>query len=187
MAHRFSASIPTAISISGCGNTTIFFPRRARAGARVSSNCGRSSDGFAPTSTRERRSYSYVAIRSDEPHREGLTATHPNLRVVLPLRERGIDKKGVIDLLDAAGVGLPDYYRWRSRSGCTFCFFQQKIEWVNLMREHPQAFEEAKRYEKNALEHGSPFTWSDRESLDELADPKRVEQIEREHRHGSIA
>jgi hypothetical protein len=125
--------------------------------------------------------FSYVAIRSDEPHREGLTATHPNLRVVLPLRERGIDKKGVIDLLDAAGVGLPDYYRWRSRSGCTFCFFQQKIEWVNLMREHPPAFEEAKRYEKTALEHGSPFTWSDRESLDELADPARVEQIEREH------
>lgn len=125
--------------------------------------------------------YSYVAIRSDEPHREGLNATHPHLHVMLPLRERGIDKKGVIDLLEAAGVGLPDYYRWRSRSGCTFCFFQQKIEWVNLMREHPEAFEEAKRYEKNALEHGSPFTWSDRESLDELAEPVRVEQIEREH------
>lgn len=126
--------------------------------------------------------HSYVAIRADESHREGLTATHPNLRVLLPLRERGIDKQGVIDLLDAAGLGLPDYYRWRSRSGCTFCFFQQKIEWVNLMLEHPDAFEEAKRYEKNALEHGSPFTWSDRESLEELARPERVQQIQREHR-----
>ena len=126
--------------------------------------------------------YSYVAIRADENHRQGLNATHPNLKVVLPLREHGIDKKGVIDLLDAAGVGLPDYYRWRSRSGCTFCFFQQKIEWVNLMSEHPEAFEEAKRYEKNALDHGSPFTWSDRESLDQLARPERVEQIQREYR-----
>ena len=125
--------------------------------------------------------YSYVAIRADESQREGLTATHPNLRVVLPLRQHGVDKAGVIELLEAAGVGLPDYYRWRSRSGCTFCFFQQKIEWVNLMREHPEAFEEAKRYEKNALDHGSPFTWSDRESLDELAMPQRVEQIEREY------
>jgi len=124
---------------------------------------------------------SYVAIRGDESHREGLTATHPNLRIVMPLRERGIDKGGVIELLEAAGVGLPDYYRWRSRSGCTFCFFQQKIEWVNLLREHPDAFEEAKRYEKTALEHGSPFTWSDRESLDELAMPERVAQIEREY------
>jgi 3'-phosphoadenosine 5'-phosphosulfate sulfotransferase (PAPS reductase)/FAD synthetase len=125
--------------------------------------------------------YSYVAIRADENHREGLNATHPNLRVVLPLRERGIDKTGVMELLDAAGVGLPEYYRWRSRSGCTFCFFQQKIEWVNLMAEHPDAFEEAKRYEKNALDHGSPFTWSDRESLEELAMPARVDQIRREH------
>ena len=125
--------------------------------------------------------YSYVAIRADESQREGLTATHPNLQVVLPLREHGVDKAGVIELLEAAGVGLPDYYRWRSRSGCTFCFFQQKIEWVNLMREHPEAFEEAKRYEKNALDHGSPFTWSDRESLDELAKPERIEQIQREH------
>jgi len=125
--------------------------------------------------------YSYVAIRADEMHREGLTATHPNLRVVMPLKERGVDKRGVIELLDAAGIGLPDYYRWRSRSGCTFCFFQQKIEWVNLMREHPDAFSEAKRYEKTALEHGSPFTWSDRESLEELAMPERVAEIERDY------
>ena len=99
----------------------------------------------------------------------------------MPLREQGIDKAGVIELLEGAGVGLPDYYRWRSRSGCTFCFFQQKIEWVNLMREHPAAFEEAKQYEKTALQHGSPFTWSDRESLDELARPERVAQIERDY------
>lgn len=122
--------------------------------------------------------YSYVAIRSDENHREGLQATHPNLKVVLPLREQGVDKNGVIGLLEGAGIGLPDYYRWRSRSGCTFCFFQQKIEWVNLLREHPEAFEEAKRYEKNAVDHGSPFTWSDRESLEELARPERIAQIE---------
>lgn len=121
---------------------------------------------------------SYVAIRADENHREGLTSTHPNLRVVLPLRERGIDKGGVVELLEGAGIGLPSYYSWRSRSGCTFCFFQQKIEWVNLMRVHPEAFEEARNYEKNALEHGSPFTWSDRESLEELARPERVAQIE---------
>lgn len=123
--------------------------------------------------------YSYVAIRADENHREGLTATHPNLRVVLPLRERGIDKNGVIELLEGAGIGLPTYYRWRSRSGCTFCFFQQKIEWVNLLREHPEAFEEAKRYEKNALDHGSPFTWTERESLEELARPERIAEIEK--------
>lgn len=125
---------------------------------------------------------SYVAIRSDENYREGYSSTHPNLSVSLPFREEGIDKAGVIDILEASGLGLPSYYEWRSRSGCTFCFFQQKIEWVRLMERHPESFEEAKSYEKNALEHGSPFTWSQGESLEQLALPERVEQIREEHR-----
>lgn len=119
----------------------------------------------------------YVAIRSDEEYREGYTSKHENLKVSLPFREAGIDKRGVMDILDSSGVGLPKYYDWRSRSGCTFCFFQQKIEWVRLKERHPEAFEEAKQYEKNALEHGSPFTWTQRESLSELEKPARVIQI----------
>ena len=124
---------------------------------------------------------SYVAIRSDEDYREGYVSPQDNLKVHLPFRAAGIDKAGVAELLEAAGVGLPDYYRWRSRSGCTFCFYQQKIEWARLLDEHPDAFEEAKGYEKNALEHGSPFTWSNGESLEELSRPERLEQIRTEH------
>lgn len=124
---------------------------------------------------------SYVAIRADEPQRLGHAATQPNLTVRFPFREHGVDKAGVVELLEASGLGLPTYYRWRSRSGCTFCFFQQKIEWVRLRREHPEAFEEAKRYEKTALEHGSPFTWSDRESLEELERPERMAEIEADY------
>lgn len=124
---------------------------------------------------------SYVAIRADEPERTGMHATHPNLEIRFPLREHGLDKAAVLDLLESTGLGLPTYYRWRSRSGCTFCFYQQKIEWVRLMREHPDAFEEAKRYEKTALENGSPFTWSDRESLAELERPQRVAEIEADY------
>ncbi len=125
--------------------------------------------------------FSYVAIRADEPERLGYHATHPNLKVKYPFREHGIDKASVIDLLGSSDLGLPDYYKWRSRSGCTFCFFQQKIEWVRLKREHPEAFEEAKSYEKTALEHGSPFTWSDRESLDELECTSRIAEIEADY------
>lgn len=119
----------------------------------------------------------YVAIRADEEYREGYTSKHENLRVRLPFREAGIDKKAVMDILESSGVGIPKYYDWRSRSGCTFCFFQQKIEWVRLKERHPEAFEEAKQYEKNALEHGSPFTWTQGEPLDELEKPARVIQI----------
>lgn len=124
--------------------------------------------------------HSYVAIRADEPRRDGYQATHANMSVHFPLREAGIDRSGVIELLDGAGVGEPEYYQWRTRSGCTFCFFQQKIEWVRLKREHPEAYEDAKSYEKTALEHGSPFTWSQGESLEDLEQPERVAQIERE-------
>ncbi|GKS95198.1 phosphoadenosine phosphosulfate reductase family protein [Acidovorax sp. SUPP2825] len=121
--------------------------------------------------------YSYVAIRADEEHREGMVAQHENLIVRMPFREHGVDKAGVFELLEGSGLGLPKYYSWRSRSGCTFCFFQQKVEWVRLKETHPDAFEDAKAYEKNALEHGSPFTWSQGEPLTDLEKPERVAEI----------
>lgn len=121
---------------------------------------------------------SYVAIRADEDQREGMATQDPNLRIVMPFRRHGIDKQGVIELLENCGLGMPDYYSWRSRSGCTFCFFQQKIEWVHLRQIHPDAFEEAKNYEKTALSHGSPFTWSQGEPLEALEQPQRMAEIE---------
>lgn len=124
---------------------------------------------------------SYVAIRSDEEFREGYRGNHPNMRTILPFKEAGIDKQGVIELLAASGLGLPKYYDWRSRSGCTFCFFQQKIEWVGLKERHPEAFQEARQYEKNSIDHGSPFTWSEGETLDELTSPARVKQIKKDY------
>jgi hypothetical protein len=124
---------------------------------------------------------SYVAIRADEDYRDGYAAKADNLLVKLPFREAGIDKAGVIDILESSGVGYPKYYEWRSRSGCTFCFFQQKIEWVRLRRKHPEAYEAAKALEKDALEHGSPFTWSKGESLGDMEKPERVAQIEAEY------
>jgi len=120
---------------------------------------------------------SYVAIRADEASRGGMISKQRNLHVHLPFVEDGLDKAAVIELLEASGLGLPAYYRWRSRSGCTFCFYQQKIEWVRLKEEHPDAFEEARSYEKVALANQSPFTWSQGESLDELEQPERMAKI----------
>jgi len=121
--------------------------------------------------------HSYVAIRADEPYREGYNAKQDNLEIHLPFKDDGIDKLSVAEILESSGLGWPKYYEWRSRSGCTFCFYQQKIEWVRLKERHPEAFEEAKAYEKDALENGSPFTWSQGESLDELTEPERIRQI----------
>lgn len=124
---------------------------------------------------------SYVAIRADEEHREGYSSKANNLIVKMPFREAGIDKSAVIDILENSGIGYPKYYEWRSRSGCTFCFFQQKIEWVRLRERHPEAYERAKNLEKDALEHGSPFTWSKGESLVDMEKPERIAAIKAEY------
>ena len=124
---------------------------------------------------------SYVAIRSDENYRAGYNSSNESLKTVMPFKTDGIDKQGVFDILKNSGLDLPDYYSWRSRSGCTFCFFQRKIEWVHLMEKHPEAFEEAKQYEKTATENGSPFTWSEHESLENLSKPERVAEIKADY------
>ena len=126
--------------------------------------------------------YSYIAIRADESYREGYSSKDINLMPCLPFKEDGIDKAGVLDILENVGLGLPKYYEWRSRSGCTFCFFQQKIEWVRLFERHPKYFEEAKSYEKNSIDDGSPFTWSQGESLEEISKPERMAKIKEEHK-----
>lgn len=123
---------------------------------------------------------SYVGIRADEPDRTGYISTKPNITPVFPYKERGLNKPDVLRLLDEAGLGLPEYYKWRSRSGCYFCFFQRKIEWVRLKEKHPDLFEIAKTYEKFNPETGERFTWSERESLSELEQPERMAEIIRQ-------
>ena len=113
------------------------------------------------------RVVNYVGIRADE-NREGYVSTKPNITSVFPFREDGITKADVLRILEESGVGSPDYYRWRSRSGCFFCFFQRKEEWAGLKREHPALFEEAKVYEKADPETGERYTWRRGETLDEL-------------------
>ena len=60
----------------------------------------------------------------------------------------------IFRILKESGVGVPEYYKKiefevdgekgeyaRSRSGCFFCFFQQKIEWIWLYEQHPESFQ----------------------------------------------
>lgn len=121
----------------------------------------------------------YVGIRADEP-REGYVSTKPNIRSVFPFKERGLGKADVLRILEESGVGIPSYYEWRSRSGCYFCFFQRREEWVGLLERHPDLFEAAKRYEKFDQATGERYTWATRESLEELSKPDRVAAIKEE-------
>ena len=124
---------------------------------------------------------SYVGIRADEPHRKGYISTKPNVTTVLPFVEDNIRHDDVMRILKNSGLGLPQYYNWRSRSGCYFCFFQQKREWAGLLENHPDLFEKAKSYEKFDPATGERYTWNQGESLDELANPDRIAQIKEDY------
>lgn len=125
--------------------------------------------------------FSYVGIRADEPHRKGYISTKPNIIAQYPFIELGIVKSDVFRILEESGLGIPEYYKWRSRSGCYFCFFQQRIEWVGLLETHPDLYEKAKQYEKVDSQTGERYTWSPKESLIELQTPERTAAIKKEH------
>ena len=102
--------------------------------------------------------------------------------------EESIDLNGVFKLFGDNGINLPGYYNevefevegetgtfHRSRSGCYFCFYQRKIEWIWLYERHRDLFELAREYEKDG------YTWMDGESLDDIIKPARMNQIKRDH------
>lgn len=103
--------------------------------------------------------------------------------------EEVLVKADIFRLLEDSGVGIPGYYEQkefavgdkkgtyaRSRSGCYFCFFQQRIEWVWLYEQHPDLFAKAMKYENE----DEGFTWAQGESLKDLIHPRRIEQIKAE-------
>jgi uncharacterized pyridoxamine 5'-phosphate oxidase family protein len=94
----------------------------------------------------------------------------------------------IFRILEESGVGVPAYYKKidfdingkkgqysRSRSGCFFCFFQQKIEWIWLYEQHPGLYKKAMEYEKDG------YTWGQHESLEELIQPVRMAAIKEEY------
>ena len=121
--------------------------------------------------------YSYIGIRADEQNRKGYISTKDNIRPVFPFIEEAITREDVVRILEDFGIGLPKYYQWRSRSGCFFCFYQRKIEWVRLADNHPQRFWEAVEYEEE--NGGAGYTWAHGESLREIL--ARREEIEAEY------
>lgn len=90
----------------------------------------------------------------------------------------------IYEILKKNGVNIPAYYKEiefevdgkkgtysRSRSGCYFCFFQQKIEWIWLYEQHPDLYQKSMEFEKDG------YTWNQGESLADLIKPERIRQI----------
>ncbi len=113
--------------------------------------------------------FNLVGIRADEPSRTGYVPCGEYAHKVfteMPLKDDGMDLGAVFALVEG-NVGLPSYYSWRTRSGCYFCFYQRRIEWVNLLEQHPELFQKAKTFEKINSD-GKRFTWNKGLSLEEL-------------------
>jgi 3'-phosphoadenosine 5'-phosphosulfate sulfotransferase (PAPS reductase)/FAD synthetase len=98
--------------------------------------------------------------------------------------EDAVNINGVFQLFKDNGVKVPAYYDEvefeidgkkgvynRSRSGCFFCFYQRKIEWIWLYERHPEMFKAAQKYEKDG------YSWMDNETLEDLIQPARMAQI----------
>lgn len=128
---------------------------------------------------------SYIGIRADE-DREGYISTKANIEPRYPFKDAGIRRADVFRILDESGLGIPEYYKWRSRSGCYFCFFQRKAEWVGLLERHPELFVQAKAYEKLDPATGAAYTWQRGESLAQLEQPDRLRQIKEKAGDGRI-
>ncbi len=118
----------------------------------------------------EDETISYIAIRADE-DRAGYISTKPNIKPVFPFMKEGLVKRDILRIIEESGIGMPDYYSWRSRSGCYFCFFQRKIEWVRLSELHPDLFEKAVKYEQGHVD-GRKYFWNQEESLLKLINRK---------------
>jgi len=116
---------------------------------------------------------SYIGIRADE-NREGYISKKASIKPLFPFSEDGIVRDQVFEMLENS-IGIPEYYEWRSRSGCFFCFFQRQDEWLGLKRRHPELFEKAKEIEQVS---GGGYTWVQGKTLDEVV--ARAEEREKD-------
>ena len=125
----------------------------------------------------EDKCITYIGIRADE-NRKGYISRKENITALFPFIEDRVVKEDVFKILEDS-IGIPEYYKWRSRSGCYFCFFQRHDEWLGLKRNHPELFKKAKAYEQREREkfswkdgkqsiNGKGYTWSEDGNLDAL-------------------
>jgi len=117
------------------------------------------------------KAFSYVGLRYDE-DRMGYISGKPNIIPRYPFIEDELIEEDIKTILEDSGLGLPTYYKWRSRSGCYFCFFQRRTEWVALHTYHPDLFEKACAYETNHSD-GRTYTWVKGVRLQELVNKNK--------------
>lgn len=95
---------------------------------------------------RDIKIHNYAGLRADEQSRSGLDSSMPWLVTHLPLRDLGLNREHVFAILDET-VGVPSFYRFRSRSGCGSCFFSRSSEMLATLENAPEDFRKAESVE----------------------------------------
>ena len=122
----------------------------------------------------------YIGIRADELFRAKLGKYKDGkIREVYPFVDSGFIKNDIENILKITGIYLPKYYEWSNRSGCYFCPFQTKRNWINLYKNHPDLFYKAKSFEdeRNKNPNFEKVGWNLDMKLEEMIMPENIKKI----------
>ncbi len=125
--------------------------------------------------------YLFIGIRADELFRAKYNK-YNNSRIIeiYPFVDNGLIKNDIEEILRKSGINFPKYYEWSNRSGCYFCPFQTKKNWINLYKNHPDLFFKAKSYEdkRNENPEFENIGWNLDMTLEEMIKPENMKKIE---------
>ncbi len=103
-----------------------------------------------------------IAIDAGEAHR-ARDSRNDQIRNRFPLLEQrnrsgelGLDREDCIEVIRCAGWPVP------RKSGCFFCPFQSKPQWIALKRELPDLFQIAVQLERNGSNYGRLYLAADK-------------------------
>ena len=125
----------------------------------------------------------YIGIRKDEEHRtKTATSKYQNIKETFPFVDFGINKVDIFKILNKAGIGLPEFYSWKRRSGCYFCFYQSEYDWIKLYEHYPDLYKKAIGLE---LRHDSikrnGFFGLHKRPLEELLKKENIDEIKKKY------
>jgi hypothetical protein len=103
-----------------------------------------------------------LGIAADERHRMQPEKARDHAEYIYPLIDLNIDREGCIQLIADAKLPVP------RKSGCFFCPFQRKSEWLKLLADNRDLFLRAEALEKNGRKYPEMLLWS--KPLEKLRD-----------------
>lgn len=116
--------------------------------------------------------FQLIGIDSGESHRAKMSC-NDGIENRFPLLEWEVDRQGCVEIIKAHGLPVP------IKSGCFVCPFQQRRQWVELRRKHPDLFCKAKRLEdkcvKKRIENGKTPFYINKVPLDVVVSENQID------------